>query len=481
MEPISSVPLHVWNVNGFEVRLIESEDSLGYETVNTADLQTVCSAPLDLYGKTKDRIVSYLKECRVIVSEEGKPAFFPICQKWDFENKEVHLLRNPGNGLVWEVFCKSTNSAQFFSSQRTTVASLRCHSATVAIIEKMRAGSFDSIELKQFVNDFKVVRIVNPGTYAQELKELTHLEETAEKMEESRYFDNRQSTAIAATFAASGVFVYQVGQLGTAGAFLGLGALAQLSIAVALVPVSMGVIMTPIIGGVLYTHWRYQTDAENRKAVNAEHRQAFEKKEEPVDIPIFIELEPKLTAPSLMDDRILVSKFTWAVTLVTGPKGASKNHTAIVVEGLANAYFKDTLKDGEYFMHKCEFNPPIMYGFYTMDEYWTHRREGMEKTETWMIFSEKVVEMFKIIAEEKRTNSEKCMQGNPVEHTFLGEKSIFRDGDHSCFSWAEKTLKLLGITVIKLNPGPPDAVVNLPRAYTETFEEHRKRPFTVRI
>ncbi len=122
-----------------------------------------------------------------------------------------------------------------------------------------------------------------------------------------------------------------------------------------------------------------------------------------------------------------------------------------------------------------------MYGFYTMDEYRTHRVAGMEKTETWMIPSEKVVEMFKIIAEEKRTNSEKCMRGNPVEHTYVGGKSIFKLGEHGCFSWAEKTLELLGITVIKLSLAPSDAIINVPRAYTETFEEHSKRPFTVRI
>lgn len=86
----------------------------------------------------------------------------------------------------------------------------------------------------------------------------------------------------------------------------------------------------------------------------------------PLEQPVCIEIEP-VSAPSRIDERVRVSKFTWAVTLITHD-GSNGNHAKIIVEGINDGFYSDenprikngeTVKDGEKFIYMAQFNPPI--------------------------------------------------------------------------------------------------------------------------
>lgn len=482
MEPISSVPLHVWSVNGFEVKLIESEDSLEYETVNAKDLQPICKNSFDLQNNTKEQIVSYLKKCHVMIEPDGHANFFYNFCSWNLENKEIHLLNKGNNHLIWEVFCKSVEITTFFSIGDATVASTRCHPATVAIINKMKNGLFTPTELSQFLNDFKIVRIVESESYAQELKELLRLKESMEQHELERYIENKVlQPHVGLATAASTVFsIYRLCTM-PASLFAGaefLGSLAPLMAKFGIFYAAGVTPFLPIIAATSYCFWRYHTDAENRLTEQTFASSSLTFK----CFPLSIELEPKLTASSVMDDRILVSKFTWAVTLTKGPSGSRKSHTAIVVEGLANAYFKNEIEDGQYFLHQSEYNPPIKSRICSVEK--LKKRilgGGVERSETWMIPSEKVEAMFRLIEREQAFVDEEMAKGTIKDINMPGIASWAGDGTHSCITWAKKMLKTLGVKVIKTSLGSPKKIFTVPGDYTETFEEHSKRPFVAQI
>ena len=61
-----------------------------------------------------------------------------------------------------------------------------------------------------------------------------------------------------------------------------------------------------------------------------------------ITVPFLIEIEP-ISEPSQIDDRVLVSKFRWAVTLICR-NGSEGNHASVIVEGLNNGEFDDLNK-----------------------------------------------------------------------------------------------------------------------------------------
>lgn len=195
--------------------------------------------------------------------------------------------------------------------------------------------------------------MVSGLTYNKEISDLNSLKRKIEKDELLRYQSNNITKVLTPPSIAASVFAGGVGVVGTVGiagmasAYFGggiLGGMAACSTAIFLGPTALLIPAIPATIALFYSEWEYEIDAENR--TNSQNSR------ECTSCPVCIEIEPKLTATSVMDDRVLVSKFTWAVTLITGPKGDSKSHAAIIVEGLANAYFKNELVDGEYFMHK---------------------------------------------------------------------------------------------------------------------------------
>ena len=109
--------------------------------------------------------------------------------------------------------------------------------------------------------------------------------------------------------------------------------------------------------------------------------------------PLLIEIEP-VSIPSVIDERARVSKFTWAVTLVTH-MGSEGNHAKIIVEGINDGFYsnenpriknENTVKNGEKFTYMAEFNPPIKSQIFLP----TKKLKYDTRTEIWMVTSDRV-------------------------------------------------------------------------------------------
>lgn len=105
-----------------------------------------------------------------------------------------------------------------------------------------------------------------------------------------------------------------------------------------------------------------------------------------IERPLFVEIEP-ISSPSHIDERIRVSKFTWAVTLITRDKELD-SHAQIIVEGLNDGYHDikttrllemNTIEIGEKFIHLSDFNPPVRSGLLPSNKF-----DFATRTEIWM-------------------------------------------------------------------------------------------------
>ena len=160
---------------------------------------------------------------------------------------------------------------------------------------------------------------------------------------------------------------------------------------------------------------QWERDRERIKALSAK------------SLSFILELEPK-TVPSQLDERVLVSEFMWAVTLITY-NGDSNNHAQICFEGIEKGkYFCQV---GDFTGRKVELNSYDQVKFTT-------------RSEIWMRPSEKVQDVMALI--QKQASS-----GVAPSFSLFGKKSVvrlndeFRGGEPNCFDWARDMLQLLEI------------------------------------
>jgi hypothetical protein len=204
--------------------------------------------------------------------------------------------------------------------------------------------------------------------------------------------------------------------------------------------------------------------------------------------PIFIEIEPKITAPSIIDDRVLVSKFTWAVTLVSNGGATLKggkpneisygNHAEIYIEGINDGFFDidsvrikeaNLVKNGEKFLHLAHYQPRIESGLLSPNDFKYEKR-----TEIWMVSCEKVKKMLQSIELEKKPKDGK------YHHPYneLGANAYIGENGHNCFTWATYHLKSIGIE-LKGKEMPPSIagfVAALVTDYTKKPTECTEKP-----
>jgi hypothetical protein len=75
--------------------------------------------------------------------------------------------------------------------------------------------------------------------------------------------------------------------------------------------------------------------------------------------PITVLLMPKVIKRSRLDDRVLLSKFNWWVTLVRNG-GIMDNHAMLIIEGVADQdQFANNVNNGDYFMFLAHFDEII--------------------------------------------------------------------------------------------------------------------------
>lgn len=174
-------------------------------------------------------------------------------------------------------------------------------------------------------------------------------------------------------------------------------------------------------------------------------------------VPFNVFIQP-LSQKSRIDERLEVSQYNWAVTLVTNGEGSSGNHAVIAIEGLN--------ENNEYFMHKADYDGHSIH---------SHSIERKDlyietRTEIWMRAHDCVKAMLKKIDREKATPPPFCK---------CGSKSIFsKEGAENCFTWA---ISMLRIAQIDIEKGSFDFIVSRTKRVTEKPKFYENIPVDIKL
>jgi hypothetical protein len=207
--------------------------------------------------------------------------------------------------------------------------------------------------------------------------------------------------------------------------------------------------------------------------------------------PLLIEIEPKITAPSFIDNRVLVSKFTWAVTLVSHKgsncigidpnKFSHGNHAEIYIEGINDGFYNEKsplirkakpIAIGEKFVHLAHLMPPIESGLVS-----PHELEFETRSKIWMVASDKVKTMLQNISLEKNFSHDQRIKFNLAGKDAYAS-NFFGENGHNCFTWARYHLKTIGIE-LKGKEMPPNVTgfaIELVTDYTKVPKKYIERP-----
>ena len=170
--------------------------------------------------------------------------------------------------------------------------------------------------------------------------------------------------------------------------------------------------------------------------LDADKLDALQKRMVPLSLqkPLLIEIEP-IGEPSVFDPRVRVSKFIWAVALVTNG-GSTGDHAEIIIEGINDGFYDNEspllgknakpVKEGEKFIHLAHFLPRIESGLLSPKDLIYGRRSVI-----WMRTSDKVKEMIRGIEEEQSLPSDKRSR----EFNVRGRDAIFAWWDPRDDEW----------------------------------------------
>ncbi|VHO05314.1 hypothetical protein [Candidatus Rhabdochlamydia sp. T3358] len=228
-----------------------------------------------------------------------------------------------------------------------------------------------------------------------------------------------------------------------------------------------------------FLHEEFQLDTDKLNALQKRMTPLFLQK------PLLIEIEP-ISLPSEIDPRMRVSKFTWAVTVVTNG-GSTKDHSEIIIEGINDGFYNHEspllgkhakpVKEGEKFIHLAHFLPRIESGLLSPKDL-----EYQTRTEIWMITSDKVQEMLRRIEKEQSLPKEERTRNFNIRGKYAifpiwdpREEAVFNRGEtgDNCYTWDADHLKLLGID---LGSSWKDYIAAMATNYTKKPEEYKKIP-----
>ena len=507
--------IHQWAVNEFVVYLVKHQDILEYKT--TKEGKEVYSSYIELPSSINlNQMILYLKKCQVMVDENGVTSFFANSYTWrnpKIESKEIVSLlaihdeasresdfissfsnycnwKDPTikinlikgvKGPVWNIFHRFTKQSSFFSFAEATIPSIRCHPETIALIEKIKAESLNNPRSMDCLRkDFKVVRVIDSEMLKEEKFKL------CVALDDFR-LNNKAALAMltSGSGCAAGAVYLSSSAIGAGAsavnAFVGggvFGTLAAGSVGIAAGTLALfsGLLVgTFTAGGIIVYSLIDRINLLTKKNLFLQARVDLL----PLEKPLLIEIEP-ISTPSRIDNRMRVSKFTWAVTLITHA-GSNGNHAKIIVEGLNDGFYsnenprirnENTVKNGEKFTYMAEFNPPIKSQIFLP----TKKLKYDTRTEIWMVTSDRVKKMLASIEEEKSLQQptfnywgiySKIYKLNPWKLDLSGKV-----GDN-CFTWARKKLRILNID---LGEGYTDHLAAIARKYTKEKEEYEILP-----
>lgn len=472
--------VHQWDINGFVVSLIKEQDSLKYKTTDK-DQKELCTNCIEISEEDNlEEMISYLKGSAVMVRDNGHVNFCSIFNTWKTakkENEDISLVCGP-EGLAWHVFNGDINRKYFLDFQKATIPSLHCHPETIALIEKIKTETFDNFPLLyRLIKDFKV-RVISVKKLEENLNQ-----EKSRALRIQKFYPFLS----ALTVDNQGLYPY----LGLASAFL-----FRKSIISAVKDTNrlfgggvFGAVMGLYVGKcVLQTtgsflpalYWIKNSCSFVMPDTFCKKQESLQKRSLPLQ-DYLIEVEP-ISIPSQIDERIHVSKFTWAVTLVTN-SGCFGNHAQIIIEGINDGFYNQDsarigeakeVEIGEKFIHLADFSPKIDYGLLSSDKLTYETR-----TETWMRSSEQVKKMLEAIEEKKYLSKgkrnpfnfggkrSKLYKFNPEKFNFSGKV-----GDN-CFSFLREKLQMIDID---LGESYLDLIATIAKNYTRYKEEYNRLP-----
>lgn len=408
---------------------------------------------------------------------------FSSYRAWSYDpNVEINLISG-SEGLLWNIFQRTTKESSFYHFQEITRPSLRCHPQTVALIEKIKTEAFSNPELLCcLMRDFNV-RVINSEILEKELS--AEVEKT--KKDHADYYRNAHismAMRIIKPVAATSIYLLRNAVMSaarTAKGFFSGGILGAITggctgIAAGATALGVGSIVALQVSRQISPYFYATPDSLCKK-------QVILKEKIPLSLqsPVFIEVEP-ISAPSTIDKKVCVSKFTWAVTLVTHT-GCFGNHAQIIIEGINDGFFDQNsarikaakeIEIGEKFIHLADFSPKIEYGLLSPDDLKYETR-----TETWMRSSDQVKKMLEAIEETKYRPKDKLHPFN-----FFGIHSKFykfnlykfnfsgKIGDN-CFTFLREKLKMIDIDI---GESYVDLIAAMVKNYTRNKKEYEMLP-----
>lgn len=587
--------IYQWSVNDYAVHLIKRQDALWYKTIDK-DKKEIYAGLIEIPEfESIEEMVFHLKKCKVMVKENGLAHFlqnfhtwknvnrnsplgsegsfsaedefihsFSNYRKWEYDPNVRVSLALGTEGLVWNVFQRITKECSFHHFQEITIPSLRCHSETVALIEKIKIEAlrnpqllyslisnftvrvldsefikkeYEAIrtELKEYekalvfyeaalkvvkekenqtIKEYnrrlwivlqeceKSFKVVNE-TQAPRTIDLKNLKKAyeelhaiLEKCKESLVFEefiNKNKNGIVGSIGLFGMgppAIYLAKNAISSGAntvknFLGNGVIGSFARDCTKIASGSAILLSAVVVATLISIPLFP----NESGLDIDKLNALQKRMTPLSSqkPLLIEIEP-ISISSVIDERVRVSKFTWAVTLVTH-MGSEGNHARIIIEGINDGFYNEEtprigiakkVDIGEKFIHLADYSPQIQSGLLSPDalEYET-------RTEIWMRSSDKVKKMLEAITKEQYFPSYRRpfnFYGKTSKiYKLIWDKkwNIFsgKTGDN-CFSWARDKLKMVDID---LEEGYLDLVVAMAKNYTRSKEEYKTLPIQVMI
>lgn len=486
---ITEKVVHLWAVNDIIVFLIQEQDSLKYKVIDKNQMETYTKYIEIPEEENIEELITHLKNCAVI-EKKGTVNFLTVYNTWESTsaglfmsgkvNLDVKLIRGTED-LIWSVFQKNTNNNITFNFY-ATVPSLQCHPETIALVEKIKTEAFENLSLLYcLATDFKVTRVVHCGDFEQQLHKEQHEAQQAQRDHYRRSIltykgiPHRYLTvASMCIFRNTAISAAKATSLFLGGSVLG--------------PVAgfyAGCIAFSALSNIcnyatFFKNYYFFTESETL----CKKQEVLQKISVPKTSAFLIEVEP-ISAPSRIDPRILVSKFTWAVTIVTH-QGSGGNHAQIIVEGINDGFYSremprtingENIEEGKKFTYMAEFDPPIKSQLVLPDQ----NLPFETRTETWIRPSNEVKKMLEDIEQEKRCpkkirrvfnalgKSSKFYKFNIHKKDFSGEI-----GDN-CFNFIREKVEIIGVILKKSSFEP---VVTLVRRHTTDNEVCKALPVT---
>lgn len=470
--------IQTWIVNDIAIHLIKDQNILKYETISiSGEKLKTDTIPLPP-NSNLDQIITDLKKCKALLDTEGSPVFVETYKRWEVDNREIDLVHG-SQDLLWLIYCNSTKRTSVFTVREATIPSMQCHSSTIDLIEKIKSNASTITHVRHLQNDFTITRIIEENQIQSEQLRFRYDQKrdgiASEKHLSNMYREGVGVGLLAGYAGLSASWGSICAATSAVSASLGGGAVGG-AIAGSCVglPLTLGAgVVLPIAAAAGYISYSFlKTNPPRTTNIETERR---------IDMmlprkPLFVEIEP-ISILSRIDPNVRVSKFMWAVGLITH-EGWEGNHAQIIVEGI-NDEFYDTkyskikniemIRMGEKFTYMCEFNPPIESRLFPPEQELPYETRTLLHMRT----SEQVKKMIEAIEKEK-------LEKPNFNH--LGKKSIiYKLNPHkfdlsgtvgdNCFTWSREKLRMVDID---LGKSFIDYAAALAKNYTKEKEECKK-------